>query len=136
MAVHLIKLCVGIESPEQLMPPGRKKRGRTGPPVVHTKNTPKRAAELLDGGSIYWVIKGVVLCRQAIVKVNSIGEGPNSRCIMELSDQVVLTEPAPRRAFQGWRYLQEKDAPRDLKGVDAGELPTDLARELLTLGAW
>jgi hypothetical protein len=135
-SVHLLKLCVGIESVDQLTPAGRKKRRRTGPPMVHTRHTPKRAEELLEGGSLYWVIKGAILCRQRIVKITTIEDGAQDRCEIELDHEVINVAPQPKRAFQGWRYLLPKDAPGDLTAVDAGELPTELARELLTLGAW
>ena len=133
-----MKLCVsgGVDRLEQLTAWGRKERGRGSPPIVHTRQTPKRADELLEGGSLYWVIKGVILCRQPIVQVTTLENGAHTRCEIELGDEVIPVSPAPRRAFQGWRYLQAKDAPRDLKAADVGELPTELARELLTLGAW
>lgn len=134
MPLHLIKLCVGIERPQDL----RAWAGKDKRPVCHTRQTPKRGAECVDGGSLYWVIKGAVLCRQAITAVDTIGEGPASRCLIRLSPQVVLTEPQPRRAFQGWRYLKPEDAPGDLvAGNDeAGALPTEMALALRELGAW
>jgi hypothetical protein len=136
MSLHLVKLCVGVDKVEQLTAWGRKERGRGSPPIVHTRQTPKRFEEILDGGSLYWVIKGVILCRQPIVKITTIEEAAHNRCEIELGDEVINVAPQPRRAFQGWRYFLEKDAPRDLKVSDTGELPTKLARELLTLGAW
>jgi hypothetical protein len=136
MSLHLVKLCVGVDKVERLTPSGRKARGRTGPPTVHTRHTPKRAEELLDGGSLYWVIKGVILCRQPIVKITKLEDGAHNRCEIELGDTVIETAPQPKRAFQGWRYYTDKDAPPDLVGIDAAEMPVELARELLTLGAW
>ncbi|HEY3813419.1 MAG TPA: DUF1489 domain-containing protein [Caulobacteraceae bacterium] len=136
MSLHLVKLCVGVDRIEQLTAWGRKERGRGSPPIVHTRQTPKRYDELMDGGSLYWVIKGVIQCRQPIVKITTLENGAHTRCEIELDDAVIPVAPAPRRAFQGWRYLVAKDAPRDIKLADTGELPTDLARELLTLGAW
>ena len=136
MSLHLVKLCVGVDRVEQLTAWGRKERGRGSPPIVHTRQTPKRADEILGGGSLYWVIKGVILCRQPIVKITTIEEAAHNRCEIELGDEVIPVAPQPRRAFQGWRYFLQKDAPKDLKIADVGELPTELARELLTLGAW
>ena len=135
MTLHLVKLCVGVERIEQLTAWGRKERGRGSPPIVHTRQTPKRAEEILQGGSLYWVIKGVVLCRQPIVNIVTLENGAHTRCEIELGDEVINVAPQPRRAFQGWRYFTQKEAPKDLKVADVGELPTDLARELLTLGA-
>jgi hypothetical protein len=136
MSLHLVKLCVGVDKVDQLTAWGRKERGKGRPPIVHTRQTPKRAAELLDGGSLFWVIKGVILCRQPIVGISTIEDGARDRCEIELADDVIGVAPQPKRAFQGWRYLLPKDAPADLRTVDAGELPTELARELLSLGAW
>src|SRR5215470_4489375 len=114
MTLHLVKLCVGVDRVEQLTTWGRKERGRGATPIVHTRQTPKRSAEILDGGSLYWVIRGVILCRQKIVDIRTIEEGPRSRCEIELDFEVITTAPQPRRAFQGWRYFAAKDAPPDL----------------------
>jgi hypothetical protein len=136
VTLHLVKLCVGVDRIEQLTEWGRKERGRGMPPIVHTRQTPKRAADILDGGSLYWVIKGVILCRQAIVRIDTIEETGQSRCEIELAPEVVLTAPQPRRAFQGWRYFEAKDAPADLTAAEAEGLPAEVARELRALGAW
>jgi hypothetical protein len=136
MALHLVKLCVGVDRVEQLTAWGREERGRGARPVVHTRQTPKRAEELLDGGSLYWVIKGVILCRQAILRVECLEDGAQTRCEIELGPEPVLVAPQPRRAFQGWRYLEDVDAPEDLAGVAGAGLPTALARELRAIGAW
>ncbi len=104
--------------------------------VVHTRQTPKRAVELEDGGSIYWVMKGSVICRMPIVDVTTRGEGKASQCLIRLAPEVIRTAPQARRAFQGWRYLEPKDAPADLSSMDAGELPVDLAKQLREMGAW
>ncbi len=136
MTLHVVKLCVGVERVDQLTQWGRKERGRGGAPTVHTRQTPKRAGEILEGGSLYWVIKGVILCRQVIVDIRTIEEGARNRCEIELDDEVILTAPQPRRAFQGWRYFLPKDAPADLSRIDAGDMPSELVSELRTLGAW
>ena len=136
MSLHLVKLCVGVDRVEQLTEWGRLERGRGVPPIVHTRQTPKRSAEILDGGSLYWVIKGVILCRQAIVRIDTLEEGGETRCEIELAPEVVLTAPQPRRAFQGWRYFEAKDVPPDLTTGEAEGLPPEVARELRALGAW
>lgn len=131
MALHLVKLAVGASEVGDVADWGARRR-----PVVHTRQTPKRAAELLEGGSLYWVVKGVILIRQPILAVETLGSGPNTRCEIELSRTPVLTAPQPRRAFQGWRYLTEADAPADLStGGDEG-MPQELAKQLRELGAW
>ncbi|NEX93667.1 DUF1489 domain-containing protein [Caulobacter sp. 17J65-9] len=136
MPLHLVKLCVGVERIEQLTAWGRAERGKGRVPMVHTRQTPKRADELIEGGSLYWVIKGVILCRQQILKVETFEEGGQNRCEITLHDDVIPTAPQPRRAFQGWRYFEAKDVPPDLSTGDAGEMPLELARELRALGAW
>ena len=136
MPLHLIKLCVGIERVEQLTAEGRALRGRSGEFVVHTRQTPKRAAELVDDGSLFWVIKGVVACRQRVLRVDTLGGGPMARCQIILDPDVIRVAPSPRRAFQGWRYLTVVDAPPDLTAGEAAALPVELARELRALGAW
>ena len=135
MPLHMIKLCVGIDSVEALEA-WRRERGVTAP-RMHTRMTPKRSAEIVDGGSLYWVIKGVVLCRQRILAVETVGDGVNARCEVALDPAIVRTAPVPRRAFQGWRYFEAKDAPEDLdSGGDLGAMPADLAVKLRELGAW
>lgn len=136
MTLHLVKLCVGVDRIEQLTEWGRIERGRGVPPIVHTRQTPKRAAEILDGGSLYWVIKGVILCRQAIVRIDTLEEAAHTRCEIELANAVIPTAPQPRRAFQGWRYFEAKDAPPDMSSSEAEGLPADVARELRAIGAW
>lgn len=131
MALHLIKLCVGVGEVGELADWCNQRR-----PVVHTRQTPKRASEILQGGSLYWVIKGQILVRQPILGIETIEEGPSSRCEILLGQTPFRTAPQPRRAFQGWRYLTEADAPGDLSN-DAGEaMPPELALALRSLGAW
>ena len=132
MSLHMIKLCVGVAKVETL-----ERRAAKGEWLsVNTRMTPKRAAELEDGGSLYWVMKGSVTCRMPIVDVTTKGEGKASRCLIKLAPEVIRTAPQARRPFQGWRYLEVKDAPLDLSKLEAGELPLDLAKQLRELGAW
>jgi hypothetical protein len=137
MPLHLIKLCVGADTPEDLRL-WRAQRAAAGHrPIVHTRQTPKRADEISDGGSLFWVFKGQVLIRQPVLAIETIGEGQARRCEILLADDMIRTAPQPRRAFQGWRYLEPKDAPPDLPGGDTdAAIPQDLARELRELGAW
>mgnify|MGYP001627495098 CR=1 FL=1 len=134
--LHLVKLCVGVDRIEQLTQWGRLERGRGLAPIITTRQTPKRAAEILEGGSLYWVIKGQILCRQRIVRLDPFEDGAITRCEIELDPEVIPTAPSPRRAFQGWRYLEPKDAPADLSRVGATDLPSELVSELRSLGAW
>ena len=128
----MIKLAVGVADVEWL-----EERALQGVPlVVHTRMTPKRAPEMEDGGSLYWVVKGSIMARQPIVDISTLGEGQTSRCEITLAPQVIRTSPTVRRAFQGWRYLEPKDAPADLDVIDTGETPPELAAMLRELGAW
>ena len=144
MTLHLIKLSVGTDSIEDLAGwqterlAQMKAAGDKKPTLFHrTGQKPKRDTDLLDGGSIYWVIKGVIQARQ---KLLGFGEGvrPDGRActLILLQRELVPVRPTPRRAFQGWRYLEPKDAPPDLSTLDAGEVPEDLAKRLREMGAW
>lgn len=137
MSLHLIKLCVGCDTVEELLD-WRKQTSRPDEPwILRTRQTPKRADELITGGSLYRVYKGFILSRQRILAIETVGEGPARRCEVILDPDVVHTLPTPRRAFQGWRYLEAKDAPPDLGSTGSQEaLPTELARRLRELGAW
>jgi len=131
----MIKLCVGAATVEDLV-----EWQRTREPgdrwIMRTRQTPKRAAELIDGGSLYRVFKGVILCRQRIVAVETVGEGVTARCEVTVDADVVRVAPTPRRAFQGWRYLRPQDAPPDLSLEAFGDAPPDLVRQLREIGAW
>ncbi len=97
----------------------------------------RRADELRDGGSLYWVIRGEIMCRQRILDVRPFVDKEGvGRCHLVLEPKLVLVEPRPWRAFQGWRYLMVKDAPRDLDRVAPGakNMPEALRRELRELG--
>jgi hypothetical protein len=132
----MIKLCVGCDTVEELVA-WRAADVRAGQPwTMHTRQTPKRAAEMIDGGSLYRVFKGVILCRQRILDVTTVGEGVNARCEVTLDPDIIRVAPTPRRAFQGWRYLEAKDAPEDLTPDLAADIPPELARQLRELGAW
>lgn len=136
MALHMIKLVVGAATIEDLIAWRAAHSGEGQPWILRTRMTPKRAGELTDGGSIYRVFRGVILCRQKILAVDTVGEGVTARCEITLSEDVVRTAPQPRRAFQGWRYLEPKDAPPDLDEAAFGDVPEALARQLREAGAW
>jgi hypothetical protein len=136
MTLHLIKLCVGAANPQELAE-WRAARAAAGHrAVVHTRQTPKRADEIVDGGSIFWVFKGVILIRQHVLAIETLGEGAQKRCEILLDATMIPTAPQPRRAFQGWRYLEPKDAPADFGAAVGDEIPQDLARRLREAGAW
>lgn len=143
MALHLIKLCVGCDSVKDLEDWIReklkraKKSGRAREHIHTTRMTPKRADELLDGGSLFWVIRGQIMCRQRLIAVRPFVDKEGvGRCGLALEPKVMLVEPRPFRAFQGWRYLEDKSAPRDLDRAAPGvaAMPEQLRRELRELG--
>ncbi|MBN9243355.1 MAG: DUF1489 family protein [Mesorhizobium sp.] len=143
MALNLLKLCVGSDSVEDLeewIAFKLDERRRAGEPVEQwhtTRMVPTRSAEIVDGGSLYWVIKGSVQCRQRITEIRPFTDPQGiGRCHLVLDPQVVRTEWQPRRAFQGWRYLKPADAPRDLGQGKAGlvAMPPKLRQELAELG--
>ncbi|MGH6925826.1 MAG: DUF1489 family protein [Propylenella sp.] len=143
MALHLLKLCVGCDSIEDLeewIAHRLKELRRAGKKPEHwhtTRMIPKRADELIGGGSLYWVIRGNVQIRQRITDIRPFRDKDGvRRCRLMLDPETVATEWQPRRAFQGWRYLKPEDAPRDLGAARAGmrNLPPELRRDLADLG--
>lgn len=134
--IHLIKLCVGAEKVEDLIAWQASRYG-AGPAMHVTRMWPKRAPEILEGGSLYWVFKGAVLARQRVLALDEVmGADGIARCAIVLDRDVVRTEALTRRPFQGWRYLKPEDAPRDLpKGRGREEtLPRELAVALSEIG--
>jgi hypothetical protein len=137
--VNLLKLCVGAEKVEDLLDwqASPRARGPDGLPRHVTRMWPKREAELLDGGSLYWVVKGVILARQRILRLDeAIGGDGIARCALVLDPDVIRTEAVPKRPFQGWRYLDPRESPRDLsKGRSTSEnLPPRLEAALAEIG--
>lgn len=137
--VHLIKLCVGAETVEDLThwQAQARAKGPDGLPRHVTRMWPKRGEEVLNGGSIYWVFKGIVLCRQRILRLDEV-EGVDGilRCGIVLDPTPIRVTAAPRRPFQGWRYLRPEDAPRDLKKgrLEEETLPPSMQSALAEIG--
>ena len=134
--LNMMKLCVGCDSPDDLAARQAQRFG-TGPASHITRMWPKREGELLDGGSIYWVFKGVMMARQRILGLDErMGEDGIRRCALILDRDLVRTTAVPRRPFQGWRYLKGDEAPLDLpKGREREEpLPANVAAELAAMG--
>ena len=144
MTLHIVKLCVGCDSVEDLAAWQKKRikdmkaKGQK-PQLKHvTRNTPKRGEEIAGKGSLYWVIKGTIRCRQKIVRfVSRKDREGNPACEIHLDRTLVRTHPKPMRAFQGWRYFEAKSAPADLdarSAAEIGKLPPKMAEELRALG--
>jgi len=139
MTVHLVKLCVGVESIQELVDwqtarlKERKKR-KLPPVLMHvTRQMPKRAAELIDGGSLYWVIKGAIAARQRILELKPVTKNGVPHCGIVYDPELIATVRRAHRPFQGWRYLNAKEAPPDARGLKKN-LPEALAIELADLG--
>ena len=134
--LHILKLCVGAEGVEDLIDWQRAHFG-TGPARHVTRMWPKRAEEVLAGGSLYWVIKGQILARQKILDLQPVtGADGVARCAMVLDPAVIRTDAVPRRPFQGWRYFSATEAPRDLAAGRGHEdpLPGDLQAAFAEIG--
>jgi len=137
--IHLIKLSVGSDSVEQIedWQKNRSKQRINGKYFHLTRMWPKREAELLNGGSIYWVVKGFLQARQRIISLEElIGDDGIRRCAIVLDPEIIRTTTAPKRPFQGWRYLKPEDAPADLGKMrpDDDVLPPELAGALADIG--
>lgn len=144
MTMHLQKLSVGSEGIDGLqrwqntMVARRKAAGLRAVHEHVTRMFPKQKDALLDGGSIYWVIKGQILCRNRIVGLEETRNGQGLKaCSILMDPQIIPVQPAPRRAFQGWRYLKPEDVPADLTKLgEAQDLPRELMTKLVNIGAW
>jgi hypothetical protein len=143
MPLHLIKLSVGCDSVQDLKDwikqklREKQRRGEKPERIHTTRMMPKRGDELLAGGSIFWVIRGEIMCRERILAIRPfVDKDGIGRCRLVLDPKLVLVQPRPYRAFQGWRYLTDKDAPRDLDRAAPGAaaMPETMRRELRELG--
>ena len=138
MTLHLVKLCVGVNSIEDLQAYRdleRKAAGKPIPSVHTTRMIPKRKNDLLDNGSLYWVIKGVIQVRQKLIDICPFTDDNGiKRCDLILNPELVPTKSQPRRAFQGWRYLSASDAPADrLYNASNEEIPEPMGSDLSEL---
>ncbi len=138
-SINLIKLSVGTENVQGLEAWQKEPRAQApdGSPRHVTRMWPKRSDEVLNGGSIYWVIKGVIQCRQPIIRLDEvIGEDGIRRCAIVSKPGLIRVMPSARRAFQGWRYLTPEDAPEDLPKGRTSEmaLPAELTKALADIG--
>jgi hypothetical protein len=139
--LHLLKLCVGTESIADLRA-WQERRARTKPPLRHqTRNFPRRAAEITEGGSLYWVMGGAIAVRQRVLEIIADSWDDGTRCAgLVLDPALVPVQGRVIRPFQGWRYLEAADAPPDLRrgmaeaqaGFEA--MPAAMQKELRALG--
>ncbi|MEO0931257.1 MAG: DUF1489 domain-containing protein [Pseudomonadota bacterium] len=137
--VNLVKLSVGTDDVGGLAAWQATKRAQAedGSPRHITRMWPKREAEIVNGGSIFWVIKGVILCRQPVLRLDEyLSADGIRRCAIVCKPGLIRVEATPKRAFQGWRYLSAADAPRDLpEGRQSEEaLPPELTKALADIG--
>ena len=141
VALHLLKLAVGIDGVDHLRAVQSARLKRTGRLIHVTRFRPRRADEILAGGSMYWVIRHRIRVRQRILKLDrhEVEGGGRPKCAIVLDPALIATDPVHRRPHQGWRYLDGADAPADIGPVSAVDLPEDsfppeLAAELRALG--
>ncbi|WP_374445175.1 DUF1489 family protein [Stella sp.] len=137
--LHLMKLCVGVEQVEELAAFQARRLAEHGRVWHLTRATPRRAAELLDGGSLYWSVRGSLKVRQRLLGFEAeTDEQARPRCRLLLDPELVRTAPRPIRPFQGWRYLAAGDAPPDMDATGRGgdALPAEMVEELRRLGLW
>lgn len=143
MTVHLIKLCVGADTIEDLAAwidetlAAKRADGRPAEQIHTTRMAPKRRDEILDGGSLYWVVRGVVCVRQRLLDIRAVVGGDGiQRCELVIEPKLVLTERRFRGPFQGWRYLEAKDAPPDIaaRAGDGTAPPEEMRAALAELG--
>lgn len=133
MSLHLIKLSVGPGALSDLER-WQKQRIKEGRELMHvTRNMPRRAEELLADGSIYWVIKGYIVARQKLVELRPLNIDGVPHCGIMYDKKMIRVQPKKHRPFQGWRYLDPKAAPADLKKGEM-DIPDDMRRELADLG--
>ena len=137
--LNLVKLCVGVSDVAHLHAL-QAARVAAGQMLCHrTRNFPRRADELRDGGSLYWVIAGAIVVRQPITDIVEDVRADGVRCAaILLAPDLIPVAGRPMKAFQGWRYLTGDDAPADLvEGAEAlgeADLPDAMRRELRKLG--
>lgn len=136
MSLHIIKLSVGVEDIEHLARLQKGRLEKTADLRHVTRNTPRRAAEILAGGSIYWVIKGFIRARQPIIDIRPVErDDGRAACALVLEPGLVRTELRNFRPFQGWRYLEKESAPPDAApGYQGEEVPGEMMQELKKLG--
>ena len=131
--LHLIKLCVGIDSLDELERHIARRAAR-GEIVHTTRQTPRQRDAVLGGGSLYWVIKGMIQARQPIRDLRAeIDAESRSLCAIVLAPELIPVQPRRRRPFQGWRYLKPEDAPPDLATGDADDIPPTMRAALAEL---
>jgi hypothetical protein len=137
MPLHLIKLCVGVSEVEEMDAwIAMCKRGRDTLDHV-TRMFPRRKSDIVPGGSLYWVMRGMIMCRQPIADLEQVvGSDGIQRCRIVFKPHIIRVRPTPRRAFQGWRYLDDADVPPDLKKGEmaVADMPEDMRRNLAALG--
>ena len=144
MPLHLIKLSVGCESVKDLRGwvaeriKAAKKKGQPAHHIHITRMTPKRVEEILDGGSLYWVIRGEIAAREKLIAIEPFRDKDGvGRCRLVMQPKIISVSPRPMRPFQGWRYFQPDSAPPDMTKSTASsvaQMPEPLRRELRDLG--
>jgi hypothetical protein len=136
--LHLTKLAVGVRDADHLRELQAERMRDLAPLRHRTRNFPRRRTEVLDGGSMYWVIAGTMMARQRIVDIIEDHRDDLTPCTSLILDpELVPLVGRPTRPFQGWRYLDPDSAPPDMPAFGAilglDSLPTTLRHELRAL---
>lgn len=136
MALHMLKIAAGVSDLAELKELQKERKNERGVYAFYTRNRPKREEEILDGGSVYWVVKGQVQARQKIKSFRAIvNRRGRPAVLVAFGAKLTPTAWRPHRPFRGWRYLEAKDAPKDMaKGAKTKGLPPKMAAELRELG--
>jgi hypothetical protein len=140
--LHLVKMAVGAADTEDLRQARKQRRLERGESWVYTRNQPRRAEAVLDGGSLFWVVKGQIRARERVIGFRSQrDDNGRTYCLILTDGEFVVTLPRAFRPFQGWRYLPTADAPRDAPGGpnspgggDFAAMPDHMMLELRELG--
>ncbi len=141
MTVHLIMVSVGNTTVDQLRST-QSRRLIAGPLCQVTPQRPDREQELLQGGSVYWILQGNICVRQRIVEFEKLYDIDGEKCGLILDSELIETEAVPRRPHQGWRYLEDAARPLDLSELESeddadegeGDMSPEMAAELRELG--
>ena len=136
--MHMVKLCVGAHSIEDMIDWQQRQMKTLPNPIHRTRAYPKQAEAMLQGGSIYWVVRRAIRFRQRIIDIRKVDdEDGRALCELHFDPELIQTYAQPKRPFQGWRYLKPSDAPRDLKsGEPAMNIPADLDEALKAAMVW
>ena len=135
MYANFLRTGVGVESIEHLyeIQHGHRQIKFNGEnhAYLFTRRTPTRANDLINGGSVYWIIKRQICARQTIADIQTLkDEDDKPFCHVIMNQQIYLTQPVAHKHIQGWRYLSPEKAPKDIGLFTPNNRPDDIPPEL------